>query len=73
MKNYETVYKNVSKVPRTLDEAFKTADYATPIWRCETDNENGFKFFVDMVVGMLMVGLPLVMVYSFVLWLDTFK
>ena len=73
MKNYETVYKNVSKVPRTLDEAFKTADYATPIWRCETENENGFKFFVDMVIGMLVVGLPLVMVYSFVVWLDTVK
>ena len=73
MKNYESVYKNVGTTPRTADEAFKTATYATPIWRCETDNENGFKFFVDMVVGMLMVGLPLMMVYSFVLWLDTFK
>jgi hypothetical protein len=73
MKNYETVYKNVSRVPRTTDEAFKTADYATPIWRCETDTENGFKFFINMLVGMLMVGLPLVMVYSFILWLDTFK
>ena len=73
MKNYETVYKNVSRVPRTLDEAFKTADYATPIWRCETDTQKGIKFFINMVVGMLMVALPLVMVYSFVVWLDTFK
>lgn len=73
MKNYETVYKNVSRVPRTLDEAFKTADYATPIWRCETDTQKGLKFFADMIVGMLMVALPLVMVYSFVVWLDTFK
>lgn len=73
MKNYETVYKNVSRVPRTTDEAFKTADYATPIWRCETDTQKGIKFFINMVVGMLMVALPLVMVYSFVVWLDTFK
>jgi hypothetical protein len=73
MKNYETVYKNVSRVPRTLDEAFKTADYATPIWRCETDTQKGVKFFINMLVGMLVVGLPLVMVYSFVVWLDTVK
>ena len=73
MSNYKTVYKNVSKVPRSVDEAFKTADYATPIWRCESDTEKGIKFFVNMVVGMLMVALPLLLVYSFVVWLDTFK
>lgn len=73
MKNYESVYKNVGSVPRTSDEAFKTADYATPIWRCETDNENGFKFFVNMLVGMLMVALPMTLVYGFVVWLDTIK
>jgi hypothetical protein len=71
MKNYETVYKNVSKLPRSTDEAFKTADYATPIWRCETDTEKGVKFFVNMVVGMLVVALPLLLVYSFMVWLDT--
>jgi hypothetical protein len=73
MQQYESVYKNVGTTPRTSDEAFKTADYATPIWRCETENENGLKFFINMLVGMLMVGLPLVMIYSFVLWLDTIK
>jgi len=26
-----------NKTHRTVDEAFRTADYATPIWRCETD------------------------------------
>ena len=73
MSNYKTVYKNVSKVPRSVDEAFKTADYATPIWRCESDTEKGIKFFVNMVVGMLMVALPMALVYSFMVWLDTFK
>jgi hypothetical protein len=73
MQQYETVYKNVSRVPRTTDEAFKTADYATPIWRCETDTDKGIKFLVDMVVGMVMVAVPLVAVYSFVSWLDTIK
>jgi hypothetical protein len=73
MNNYETVYKNVSKLPRTIDEAFKTADYATPIWRCENDTDRGIKFFVNMLVGMVMVAVPLVAVYSFVSWLDTIK
>lgn len=71
--DYRQVYKNVSKLPRTSDEAFKTADYATPIWRCETDTEKGIKFFVNMVVGMLMVALPLLAVYSFMVWLDSVK
>ena len=73
MQQYETVYKNVGTTPRTSDEAFKTADYATPIWRCETDTDKGIKFLVDMVVGMVMVAVPLVAVYSFVSWLDTIK
>jgi hypothetical protein len=71
--DYRQVYKNLHPISRTSDEAFKTADYATPIWRCETDSEKGIKFFVNMVVGMLVVGLPLLLVYSFMVWLDTVK
>lgn len=26
-----------NKTHRTVDEAFRTANYATPIWRCETE------------------------------------
>lgn len=73
MKNYESVYKNVGTTPRTMGEAFKTADYATPIWRCETDTQKGIKFLIDMVIGMFVVGVPLVMLYSFMVWLDTVK
>ena len=71
--DYKQVYKNLHPVARSVDEAFKTADYATPIWRCESDTEKGIKFFVDMVIGMLMVGLPLVALYSFISWLDMYK
>ena len=71
--DYKQVYKNLHPVARTSDEAFKTADYATPFWRCESDTEKGIKFFVDMVIGMLMVGLPLVALYSFISWLDMYK
>jgi hypothetical protein len=69
--DYRQVYKNLHPIARSTDEAFKTADYATPIWRCETDTEKGIKFVVNMVVGMLVVGLPLLLVYSFMVWLDT--
>ena len=71
--DYKQVYKNLHPIARTSDEAFKTADYATPIWRCESDTEKGIKFFVNMVVGMLMVALPMALVYSFIVWLDTVK
>ena len=71
--DYKQVYKNLHPIARSTDEAFKTADYATPIWRCETDTEKGVKFFVNMVVGMLMVILPLLAVYSFMVWLDSVK
>ena len=30
-------YIHSNKTHRTVSEAFKDADYATPIWRCETD------------------------------------
>ena len=71
--DYKQVYKNLHPIARTSDEAFKTADYATPIWRCESDTEKGIKFFVDMVIGMLMVALPMALVYSFISWLDMYK
>jgi hypothetical protein len=71
--NYQSVYKNVSRVPRTTDEAFKTADYATPIWRCENDTDRGIKFLIDMLIGMLVVAMPMALVYGFMVWLDTVK
>jgi hypothetical protein len=73
MQEYKSVQKNVGTTPRTTDEAFKTADYATPIWRCESDTEKGIKFVVDMVVGMLVVAVPMALVYGFMVWLDMFK
>lgn len=73
MNQYEAVYKNTGTTPRTMNQAYKNADYATPMWRCETENENGFKFFVDMVLGAIMVGLPLILLYGVAVWLELFK
>lgn len=33
---------------RSASEAFKDADYATPIWRCETENEKA----IEMLKGI---------------------
>jgi hypothetical protein len=45
------------------------ADYATPIWRCETDAERGWRMikgFVGIVSG---IGLAYVFAFAFIDWL----
>lgn len=54
MFNERTIYKNVSPLARTLSEANKDADYATPIWRCETEQKSGMRL-LGYLVGMLFV------------------
>jgi hypothetical protein len=71
--DYRQVYKNLHPIARSTDEAFKTADYATPIWRCENDTDRGIRFLIDMVIGMLVVAMPMALVYGFMVWLDTVK
>jgi len=56
--DYKQVYKNVSPVARSLSEANKDADYATPIWYCETEHKSAMRqigFIVGML-GMFLVG-----------------
>jgi hypothetical protein len=52
MDEYKQVLKNVSPVARTLSEANRDADYATPIWVCETEHKSGMRLF-GYIVGML--------------------
>ena len=52
--DYRQVYKNVTPVARTLSEANRDADYATPIWRCETEQKSGMRL-LGYLVGMLFV------------------
>jgi hypothetical protein len=56
--DYKQVYKNVSPVARTLSEANRDADYATPIWVCETDNKSAMRQlgFIVGVLGMCLLG-----------------
>jgi hypothetical protein len=57
------------KYKSSLSEACKDADYATPIWRCETDAERGWrmiKAFAGIVLG---IGLAYVFAFAFIDWL----
>ena len=69
MFNERTIYKNVSPIARTLSEANKDADYATPIWRCETEQKSGMRL-LGYLVGML--GMWLVGALFFVSFLHWF-
>jgi hypothetical protein len=63
-----TIYKNVTPLARTLSEANKDADYATPIWRCETEQKSGMRL-LGYLVGMLgMCLLGALFFVSFLYW-----
>ena len=44
-----------NKTHRTVSEAFKDADYATPIWRCETewDRTKQYLGWIALWIGFL--------------------
>ena len=73
MTNYKQVYKNLGTTPRTLSEANKDADYATPIWRCETDSEKGWKFLLDALIGFGVVGVGATFLYGLLVWIELVK
>jgi len=56
--DYKQVYKNVSPVARSLSEANRDADYATPIWICETEQKSGMRQlgFIVGLLGMFLMG-----------------
>jgi hypothetical protein len=58
MNDYKQVLKNVTPVARTLSEANRDADYATPIWVCETEQKSGMRLlgYVVGMLGMCLVG-----------------
>lgn len=39
----------VGKTYRSASEAFKDADYATAIWKCETDTERALNMIKDLL------------------------
>ena len=54
--------RQLGKTYRSYDEAFKTADYATGLWRCETDWDRTKQFFHDWL-GWFLVLLTIIIFF----------
>ena len=67
--NYQAVYKNTGMTPRTMAQAYKNADYATPIYRQKSDLHEAWEFISDAVVGFVYVAGVSALVYSVLTWL----
>jgi hypothetical protein len=46
----------IGKTYRSTSEAFKDADYATPIWRCETDWDRTKEYLVWGVMWAVLLS-----------------
>jgi hypothetical protein len=69
MNDYKQVFKNVTPVARTLSEANRDADYATPIWVCESENVSAMRtmgFVVGMGAIFMLMGIAFI---AFLTWI----
>ena len=55
----------VDKTYRTASESFRDADYATPIWKCETDKDRAIRYLKDGTI-FLVLGVVGVITMSFI-------
>lgn len=70
MNDYKAVYKNTGTTPRTLGEAYRNADYATPVYRhVNQEWQDAKDFFVGMFLVLGASGLVAVVVLAFLTWL----
>lgn len=69
MNQYQSVYKNTGTVPRTMAQAYKNADYATPIYRQKSELQDALEFISEAVVGFIYVALVSALVYAVLTWL----
>lgn len=63
------IYKEVGRTYSSVSEAFKDADYATPIWRCETRFERDWRIVRAWIGVLLGLGLAYAIAFAFVDWL----
>jgi hypothetical protein len=57
------------KSKSSMGEAYKDADYATPIWRCESDAERGWRMMKGFAGVASGIGLAYVFAFAFIDWL----
>jgi hypothetical protein len=49
----------------SASEAFKDADYATPIWRCESDNQRAWREIKGIFGWLCILGIGVFLLYLF--------
>jgi hypothetical protein len=59
-----------NKTHRTVSEAFKDADYATPIWRCENDMDRTMEYLKWIAVWIITLGVFYIFVSGFEKWMS---
>jgi hypothetical protein len=59
----------VGRTSRTASEAFKDADYAQALWKCESDFWYGIRFIRQMLHGMFLVTMYLLTPILLLTWL----
>lgn len=57
----------LDKTYTSASEAFRDADYATPIWRCETEWDRTKQY----LGGLAMLGFLLGGLYLFAVWFES--
>ena len=59
------------KAKASASEAFKDADYATAIWRCETENERGWRMVGGWVAILSGIAFAYWVAFGVVNWLKS--
>lgn len=61
--------KEVGKTYSSASEAFGDADYATPIWRCESDFDRTVRFMSDTIIGASLAVFSFsIFIYGLYIW-----
>jgi len=61
--------KEVGKTYSSTSEAFRDADYATPIWRCESDFDRTVRFMSDTIIGASLAVFSFsIFIYGLYIW-----
>jgi len=62
-------YIHSHRYHRSVSEAFKDADYATPIWRCENEWDKAKDMLIAVGVFVVFIGVFYLFAKGFILWL----
>lgn len=65
----QNIQHAVGRTSRTASEAFRDADYATPIWKCSTDFDRGIHFLKEAMLGFAQAGLLVGGIIFLILWI----